>query len=121
MGEPLLFPTFVPAPITMTNYIVRLVADSVRTPNNCVWNYAIEGTDLRGRSHQPLLDACRKLTGSHLQITEEDRASLFWPTKDAPSMACKVLAGAGLTVAEGQRSGPVYRKYRGCDFSGLDA
>lgn len=62
------------------------------------WAYSIRNTPVQGRSHQPLLDACRKLHAMGGRSTE--RAGLFRSGKDTPDIHCRVDYGAAHTVVE---------------------
>jgi hypothetical protein len=75
-----------------------------------MFNWQVEGVALRGRSDQPLLDACRAIKA--LGGATSDLVGLFREGRDNPDMTCSIEVGAGLTVEENNRLGPRFVKYR---------
>lgn len=75
-----------------------------------MWLYEIRSHRLCGRSRQPLLDACRELKS--LLGDTEHIVGLFREGDKNPSLTCQLSVGAGLTVSEGQTSGPRFVKFR---------
>jgi hypothetical protein len=66
---------------------------------------------VRGYARQPLLDACRQI--KRMGGDTAERAGLFWPGSDVPSLTCSIEAGAGLTVEEGSKSnGPRFARFK---------
>jgi hypothetical protein len=66
-----------------------------------IWEYSIPSFDLRGRSRQPLLDACRQIKRA-LGPTKaaEKHVGVYREGKEHPDISCALLDGAGLTVSE---------------------
>jgi hypothetical protein len=74
------------------------------------WAWSCAELGLSGVSHQPLLDACRaikRMGGAPTQL-----AGLFRKGRSEADLSCVVGAGAGLTVREDQKIGPVFVKWR---------
>lgn len=79
-----------------------------------IFEYAVTSLQIEGRSHQPLLDACRKIKPI-LGETEERIATMY--RGDKPSISCKLSIGANLTVSEPSKGSPHFTKYH--PFKGL--
>jgi hypothetical protein len=64
-----------------------------------VWAYTIAGTALEGRSHEPLLDACRQIKrmGTHCR---RDQVGLYRRGRGEPDLVCGLDWGAAHTVRE---------------------
>jgi hypothetical protein len=77
-----------------------------------VWEYSVSGyPQIRGRSRQPLLDACRQLK-SMGGLTDHN-AGLFRRGMEVADIFCVVRVGAELTVSEPSGTGKVrFVKYR---------
>jgi hypothetical protein len=63
------------------------------------WSWVVAGTDLRGVSHQPLLDACRAIKtldgyAGHQQTAIYREGMTEW------DVCCTVEAGSSLSVRE---------------------
>ena len=56
------------------------------------------GLDLRGKSRQPLLDACRQI--KHAVGSTDAVAAIFRDGRTEADLSCHVEAGAALTVSE---------------------
>jgi hypothetical protein len=78
--------------------------------NHGVWPYRVEGLGLSGQSHQPLLDACRRIKRAVGPTTE--LAGLFRDGRETPDLICAVHAGADLTVVERGNGTIRFEKYR---------
>jgi len=71
----------------------------------------VQGTSLRGLSHQPLLDACRAI--KRMGGDPRARAGLFRKGRyGTPDLACTVAWGAGHTVAEDDVAPIRFEKFR---------
>jgi hypothetical protein len=81
--------------------------------NRGTWDYTVPAYGLSGRSHQPLLDACRQI--KPLCDDTAMLAGLFRKGSSTPDLSCSVETGADTTVEE-TANGPRFRKYR--PFSG---
>lgn len=79
-----------------------------------IFTYTVASLQIEGRSHQPLLDACRKIK-SILGDPKEQHATLYRNGK--PSISCKITTGANLTVAEPSKGSPHFTKFQ--PFKGL--
>ena len=75
-----------------------------------IWEYFIPAFRLRGKSRQPLLDACRDI--KRMGGPTGERAGLFREGSDIPDISCTVEAGALLTVSEPDRGSVHFVKYR---------
>ena len=78
-----------------------------------VFEFSIPSLRLCGKSRQPLLDACREI--KRMGGDTRQRAGLFREGRDAPDLFCEIGYGANRTSSEGQRHGPVLRKYQPFD------
>ena len=83
------------------------------------WRWMCAELDLSGLSREPLLDACRAIKRMGGQ-TERQQIGLYRTGRDGPDLFCSVEVGAGLTVMENEKIGPVLVKWRPRDF-GSDA
>lgn len=76
-----------------------------------LFEWWVPGSDLRGRSRQPLLDACRALKSTGGDTSDE--CGLFREGNLVPDLSCTIGIGAGLAVEENLRgSAPYFRKFR---------
>ena len=76
-----------------------------------IWEYAIASHGLCGKSHQPLLDACRQL--KRMGGVAPQFAGLFRKGRDTPDLSCLVEVGAALTVSEPKKgNAPSFTKYQ---------
>ena len=66
-----------------------------------VWSYTVPCLGVEGRSHQPLLDACRQIQRTLGPCGR--RAGLFREGRSTPDLSCSVDQGALLTVKEPSR------------------
>jgi hypothetical protein len=83
-----------------------------------IWEYSIPSFDLRGRSRQPLLDACRQIKRA-LGPTKSagERAGAYRSGKSQPEISCLVLDGADLTVSEPSNGRIKFVKFQKFDSS----
>jgi hypothetical protein len=77
-----------------------------------VWEYSVSGyPQIRGRSRQPRLDACRQLKS--MGGLTDHIAGLFRRRMEVADIFCVVRVGAELTVSEPSGTGKVrFVKYR---------
>ena len=66
-----------------------------------IWLYKTPSSTVEGRSHQPLLDACRKLKSIGVEGTV--RVGLFREGKVEPDLVCSVAWGAEHSVFDDVR------------------
>jgi hypothetical protein len=80
-----------------------------------VWEYSVCGyPQFRGKSRQPLLDACRQLKS--IGGLTDQRAGVFRIGSEVADIFCVVREGAELTVSEPSGSGRArFVKYRALD------
>jgi hypothetical protein len=78
-----------------------------------VFEYRIPSLGIEGRSHQPLLDACRQIK-SILGPTAAT-AGVFREGRSGPDISCSVDKGAELTVSEPSKGRIHFAKFREFD------
>jgi hypothetical protein len=66
------------------------------------WSWVVAGTDLRGVSHQPLLDACRAIKTLD-GYTCGQQAAIWREGMVEWDVCCTVEGGAALTVSDGDK------------------
>jgi hypothetical protein len=93
--------------------MIKIVRGAEVSPG--IWEYFLPSLALRGKSRQPLLDACRQIKRG-LGSTAE-RAGVFREGSDVVDISCPVEAGALLTVSERDKGGVRFEKYREVDFA----
>ena len=87
--------------------MIKIIRGAETSPG--IWEYSVPSLALRGKSRQPLLDACRQIkralgpTSAH--------AGLFREGRDVPDISCAVEAGAMLTVKEPSSGSIRFGKY----------
>lgn len=75
-----------------------------QTPNS-IFPYRIEGLPIEGRSHQPLLDACRQLKSMGADPAEQ--CALFHGEEQGWTLRTTVGVGAKLAVQDKPSGGGV--------------
>ena len=95
--------------------MIRVIKGNEVKPS--VWEFSVEGYDLRGRSRQPLLDACRALKS--LGVDPKEGIGAFREGRDEADMTCTVEVGAATTVSEPDKGTVRFTKYQAFDFAGL--
>jgi hypothetical protein len=98
--------------------IVRVERGAEVSPGIFVWHVPALG--LRGRSHQPLLDACRQIQ-SILGDPCHRQAAMYREGKDHPDMTCPVDVGAKYRVSEESKGGIRFRRFDRFDRSAINA
>jgi hypothetical protein len=93
-----------PGPSSM----IRVERGAEVSPGVFAWHVPVLG--LSGRSHQPLLDACRQLKS--LYGVTAQAAGLFREGRDTPDLWCSVSVGAETTVSEPDNGATRFVKYR---------
>lgn len=78
----------------------RVIRGSEVSPGVFEWECisAAMGLSLRGKSKQPLLDACREI--KRAVGPTEDTAGIYREGRQEADMSCPVNSGASLTVSE---------------------
>jgi hypothetical protein len=87
---------------------IRVERGAEVSPGVFAWRVPCMG--LSGRSHQPLLDACRQI--KRILGDTGDRAALFRPGRSSWDMRCAVERGAARTVKEPSKGHIHFAKYR---------
>jgi len=83
-----------------------------------IWEYSVPSLGIEGRSHQPLLDACRKIKRTS-DATGDRQIGIYREGRTDPDMTCSVEIGAAYTVSEPAKGGaPKFVLYR--EFTGID-
>jgi hypothetical protein len=75
------------------------------------WSYSVAGYGVEGRSHQPMLDACRQIKRAFGDAVDR-QISLYRPSRETPDAVCGLDWGADHTVRETPRRGPWFVKWR---------
>jgi hypothetical protein len=82
-----------------------------------VWRYTVPCLNIEGRSHQPLLDACRQLKRMGVGTTE--RVQQFRAGHTEPDATCSVGWGAAHTVWEPSNGTVHFARYEGITDTAL--
>jgi hypothetical protein len=80
-----------------------------------VWAYTVPSLALEGRSHQPLLAACRQI--KRILGACGERACLFREGRSEPDISCDVEWGAAHTVKEPSGGAIHFAKFQAFDLS----
>jgi hypothetical protein len=80
------------------------------SPGAWEWRVTSTGGAVEGRSHQPLLDACRAL--ERMGEPPARLAAMYWPGQSDWALRCSIGWGARLTAADPPSEGMRFRTYR---------
>ena len=76
----------------------------------------VPALEIRGKSSQPLLDACRQIQ-SILGDPCRERAAIYREDHEQPDIWCPVDVGAKYRASEDAKGGPRFRKFQAFDSS----
>ena len=87
--------------------MIEIIRGAETSPG--IWEYSVPSLALRGKSRQPLLDACRQLKS--LYGLTAARVGLFREGSELADLSCPIEVGAATTVTERDKGTVKFEKY----------